>query len=118
MTRRTVSSSPARDGLLFQPLLELARRLGELEGGGDLGALRAVAHHFRAGAAAGQQLQRIDQDGLAGAGFAGEHREPGTQLQLHVVDDGEVADLQMGQHRSQRSELPRPQWSLERSRRK
>ena len=84
--------------LLLEPLPQLARRLAELEGAADFSALAAVAHHLRAGTAAGEQLQRVHQDRLAGAGLAGEHREPGAQLELHGIDDGEVADLQVGQH--------------------
>ena len=60
-----------------------------------LGALGAMAHHFGTGAAAGEQLQRIHQDGFAGAGFAGEHGQSRAQLQLERIDDGEVADMQV-----------------------
>ncbi len=69
----------------------------------------AVADHFGSGPAAGQQLQGVDQDRLAGPGLPGEHREPGVQLELHRIDDREVADLQVSQHALQRSKLPRPQ---------
>src|SRR5204863_113436 len=55
----------AADRLLRQPLPELARDPGELEGARDLGALGAVAHRFRAGAPSGEQLQRIHHDRLA-----------------------------------------------------
>jgi hypothetical protein len=48
-----------------------------VELGGDLAARRAFAHHAGVGARAQHQLQRVDQDGLAGAGFAGEHGEAG-----------------------------------------
>ena len=88
----------AADRLLRQPLPELARDPGELEGARDLGALGAVAHRFRAGAPSGEQLQRIHHDRLARAGLAGEHRESGSQLELHRVDEGEVADLQVAEH--------------------
>ena len=57
-----------------------------------------MAHHFRAGPAAGEQLQRIDDDRLAGAGLSGEDGESGVQLELHGIDDGEVAYLQVRQH--------------------
>src|SRR5437763_6060411 len=60
----------AADRLLRQPLPELARDPGELEGARDLGALGAVAHRFRAGAPSGEQLQRIHHDRLARAGLA------------------------------------------------
>ena len=53
---------------------------------------------FRAALAARQQRERIDDDGFARAGFAGEHRESGAHFQLDEIDDGEVANLQVGQH--------------------
>ena len=62
---------------------------------GDFGALRAVPHDFGAGAAAGREQQRIDENGFARAGLAGEHRQSGAELQLDSVDDREVADLDM-----------------------
>ncbi len=86
------------DRLLLEPLLELAWRATEVEGAGDLGALGAVTHHFGPGAAAGEQLQRIDEDRLAGTGLTGQHGESGAQFELHGIDDGEVTDLQVGQH--------------------
>ena len=46
---------------------------GGVELGADLGARRAFAHHAGIGARAQRELQRIDQDRLAGAGLAGQH---------------------------------------------
>src|SRR5256886_3759766 len=87
----------AADGLLVEPLLQLVGGLAQLEGAGDFRALGAVAHHLGTGAASGEQLQRVHQDRFARAGLAGEHRQAATQLELHRVDDGEVADLQVGE---------------------
>ena len=88
----------ALDRLLLQPAQQSRRRLAQIEGRGDLGPLGPVADHFRSAAAAGQQLQRIDQDRFAGAGLAGEHRESRVELELDGLDDGEVADLQSDEH--------------------
>ena len=43
-------------------------------------------------ALAQSQRQRIDQDRLAGAGFAGQHGEAGAELELERVDDDEVTN--------------------------
>ena len=104
----------AAEGLLIEPLPQLARGLTQLEGRGDLGPLGSVADDLRAGPPACDQLQRFDEDRLAGAGLTGEDREPRAQFELHRIDDGEVADLQVRQH-AQCSKLPRPQRSFERS---
>ena len=55
----------------------------------DLTRLEAIAK---------QQRQRIEQDGLAGSGLAGEHREAGVAFDAEVLDDGEIADGQQAQH--------------------
>jgi hypothetical protein len=39
------------------------------------------------GAVAQRQLQRVDEDGLARAGLAGQHREAGVELELQLGDD-------------------------------
>ncbi len=75
-------------------------RSRDVEGRGDLGALGAVAHDFAAGATAGGEQQRIDDDGFARAGFAGEHGQTGAELELELIDDREVANLQIGQQAS------------------
>ena len=84
--------------LLLEPLFQFPRRAAQIESAGDFRALGAVAHDLRAGAAAGEQLQRIDQDRFARAGLPGEDREPRAQLQFHRIDDGEVTDLQVREH--------------------
>ena len=53
--------------LLVEPLLDLRMRL---EFRGDVGAALAGAHDARVGARAERERQRVDQDRLAGAGFA------------------------------------------------
>ena len=57
-------------------------RGGRVELGADLGARRAFAHHAGVAAAAERELQRVDEDRLAGAGLAGEHREAAVELDL------------------------------------
>ena len=50
-------------------------RRRRVELGADLGARRAFAHDAGVAAAAERELQRVDQDRLAGAGLAAQHRE-------------------------------------------
>ena len=50
------------------------------------------------GAAAEQQVERVREHRLAGAGLAGEHVQPGRQAQLRALDQQEVLDVQLLQH--------------------
>ena len=83
--------------VLHEPLRRVVLRR-EFKAGGDLAALAAMAHHAALGARPQHQGQGIDEDGFAGAGFAGEYREPGAQAQLELVHDGEIANIEMVQH--------------------
>ena len=42
--------------------------------------------------------ERVEQDRLAGAGLAGQHREAGIELDVERFDDDEIADRQRAQH--------------------
>ena len=44
--------------------------------------------------------KRIDHDGFAGAGLAGERGEAGAELELRLVDDDEIAQFKMSEHGS------------------
>ena len=86
------------DALLLE---QREQRLGcrvDLEGRGDLGAIGAVPDGLGTAASAHRELQRIDQDGLSGAGFAGEYGEPSREVDFDGIDDGEVSDVQVRQH--------------------
>jgi len=93
----------------------------DLEGRRDLGALRTVAHGAAVGSSADREQQRIHQDRLPGAGLAGEYGESGPELDLHGLDDREIANLQVAEHGAAQatggwaSRTPRPQCSFERS---
>ena len=107
-----------RDALLRQPGAD-AGRVRDRELGGELGARRARAELAHLETVAEQQAQRVEQDRLARAGFAGEHREARRELDVERLDDDEIADGQRAQHRGQirnsfRSGAPR-HWSLLRS---
>ena len=85
-----------------------------------------MAHDVPGRAAAGDEQQRVDHDGLARAGLAGERGEAGPNSSSAVVDDHEIAQLKVGEHGHMSAyraiaaacrKPPRPQRSLERSRR-
>ena len=49
-------------------------------------------------AAADEQIDSIDQDGLSSAGLAGQYRKSIRKLEPDVLDDREVPDAELGQH--------------------
>jgi hypothetical protein len=57
-----------------------------------------MSYGFGASTSTDGQLQRIDEDRLACAGFAGEHCEPASEVDLDGVDDREVSNVQMREH--------------------
>ena len=72
--------------------------MADAEHRADIGALGAGAHHAAVGAVAEAEAEGIHEDGLAGAGLAGDDGEAGREFQLQVLDDGELADAQQTQH--------------------
>ena len=60
----------------FKPGRQAGRHI---ELGTDLGACRTFAHHARIAPTAQCELQRVDQDRLARASLAGQHREAGIE---------------------------------------
>ncbi len=73
-------------------------RVGERKFGTDLGLVLPGAHQRAVGAGADDQAECVDQDRFAGAGFAGQHREAGAEVQRQLVDDREVADVELFKH--------------------
>ncbi len=61
--------------------------------------LGALAHEPALGTDAERQAERIQQDRLAGAGFAREHAEPWMETEFQPVDQHDVADGEALQHR-------------------
>ncbi len=70
----------------------------QLEGRGHLPLLGALAHQRGIAARAERQRKGIEQDGLAGAGLAGEHRQPGREVDVEPIDQDDVANREPGQH--------------------
>src|SRR5436305_8062157 len=71
---------------------------GNIEGRCDLALLDAVAHQPGIAAPAQRQRKGIEQDGFAGAGFAGQHREAPGKLDIEPFDQDDVTDRQTRQH--------------------
>ena len=92
-----VASAPSTNARL-RPCAETSRRtiisppVGRLEDRLDGRGVLAGADEVGGGAAADEQADRADQDGLAGAGFAGQDVQARLELELEPVDDGQVAD--------------------------
>jgi hypothetical protein len=83
--------------LLAQPG-ERFGRLVEVEFGVQFGARGAVADHAAVGAKARQEPERIDQQRLAGAGFAGNDGHAGAEFEFGGGDNGEILDRQAVEH--------------------
>ena len=75
----------------------LQQRGWAVEFSADLGAGRAFPYQPRVCPRAKHQLQRIDQDRLAGAGFAGQRGEAALQPQVQLLHDDKVAQVHVGQ---------------------
>ena len=71
---------------------------GQLEHRGDLALLGALAHQRRIASRTERQRERIEQDRLAGAGLAGQHRQAAGEIDVEPIDQDNVADREPGQH--------------------
>ena len=59
----------------------------------------AVADDRRIGAATDDELERLDEHRLAGAGLPRDGGQPAGEDKVDRLDDTEVLDVQLGQHR-------------------
>ncbi len=71
---------------------------GELEEGLDGGLVGPLPEEVGAHAAAEHQVERPDEQGLAGAGLPGEHVEAGAEADLDLIHHRETRDAQGRQH--------------------
>jgi hypothetical protein len=58
----------------------------------------AVAHEAAVAAGAEGEREGVEKDRFAGAGFAGENREPLVEVELDPVDQDDVADRELREH--------------------
>ena len=91
--RRTTSwpSSQGRQAGGVEPVVDRGH-VERLEEPFDRALVVARPDEVRLGPPAEEQVQRVDEDGLAGARFAGDGVEPPVEPGLERVDDGEVGD--------------------------
>ena len=68
------------------------------EQGFYLGAFGPWAHHVRRQSVAQQKTQGFKNKALAGPGFTSQHVHAGGKFQLHVLNEGQVANAQIFQH--------------------
>jgi hypothetical protein len=78
-------------------------RFGNGKVGRDVGAGRAFTHHAGVAAPAQRQLQRVDQDRLAGAGLSRKDGKTRGKLELDRVDNDEIANGERTQHKGRYS---------------
>jgi hypothetical protein len=64
----------------------------------DRGLVAERSDQIEAGGLPQQHAQRSQQQGLAGAGFAGDDGEPGTRLDVGRLEDTQVADDELVEH--------------------
>ena len=74
----------------------MTRRWGEH--GGDRGLLGAGPHQALLGAGTECEAETVEQDRLAGAGFAGQDGEARTEAEVKAFDQHDVADRERRQH--------------------
>ena len=86
-----------RDVVLAQ---QRARRMSrrQLEGRRHLPLLGTVTHQGGISARPERQREGVEQDRFAGAGFAGERREPRCEVDVEPIDQHDVSDRKPGQH--------------------
>ena len=86
-------------GIVGQPVRQLRAQLfGQREHALDVGLGGAWPHDPLAGLAAQQQVQRVGEHGLPGAGLAGQDVQPLAQAQLGPFDQEQVLDAKLFQH--------------------
>ena len=68
------------------------------KGGPDTGFVCTAAHKFPGGAVAEDRVDGINEDRLAGAGFAGQHVKAGGKANPGLFDHRHIFDFQLCQH--------------------
>ena len=76
--------------------------VAELESALNLGLGRTRTHERRVGPTTGEKVDRADDEGFAGAGFAGDDGHPAVEDERQFIDDPEVTNQKFGQHTTPR----------------
>jgi hypothetical protein len=64
----------------------------------DRRGVLASAHEVAARAAADEQIDRLDEHGFSGAGFAGEDVQPRFELDLETLDHRQMSHAEKAEH--------------------
>ena len=72
---------------------------GKIEGRRHLTLQLAFAHQRAVATPAERQRESVKQNGFARAGFARQHGQPGARLQVQPVDQHNVANGELNEHR-------------------
>ena len=72
--------------------------LRDIEHRGDLPLFDAVTDKAGVAAAAERKRECVEEDGFAGAGFAGQHRKATGKLDIESFDQDDVTDRKTRQH--------------------
>jgi len=80
-----------RDAVLAKEREYGMRRI-ELEGRRHLALRRAAPHERHIAPRAESERQCVEQDRLAGAGFAGQHEQSLAEFEIELVDQDDIAD--------------------------
>ncbi len=83
--------------IFFQPALGRGG-VFQIEAGAKVGAIRALTHHIRFGAAAKAQPQRINRNRFTGAGFTGNRGHATLKIDFQLANNSKITDGELGQH--------------------
>ena len=87
-----------RDQIVLRQQAARRMLLGDVEGGGHLTLLGALAHQSRIAARAERERKRVEQDRFAGAGLAGQRGKAGAEVDVQAIDQNDVANGEAGEH--------------------
>src|SRR3954465_14151892 len=80
-------------------------RARQVEGRGHRPLLCPLAYQCNVAAGTERQRKGVEQDRLAGAGFAGQHGETSGEIDIEPVDQNDVADGKPGEHDAGRGKV-------------
>ncbi len=86
----------AIDRLLFEPGAGSLRQSRKARA--DFGTLGTLARDIAGPAPAGDQQQRVHDDGFTRAGLAGERGQAAAEFELGLIDENQIPQLKMRQH--------------------
>ena len=86
------------EAVVVEETFERGAEFPDIEDGLDAAAFLAAADEGTVGAFTENEVEGAENDGFAGAGFAGDDIAAGLELEREVAHEGEVFDAQRRQH--------------------